>query len=156
MTSWVTSLIAVGGTLAGAATTNLLQTRVNRAQRREALQEDRRAELLTAVSELVSALAVHRRTMWTLGQQPDDPDARAAAHESRAAITAPLVRVGVLAPDLLAPAKQAERAVYAMRNPPDTDTLSRLREEALNASDHLVDQASRTFHQLDTLAHRTR
>ncbi|WP_406632372.1 hypothetical protein [Amycolatopsis sp. WGS_07] len=39
MTSWWASLMAVAGTLAGALTTNLLEARVGRVQRREVVLE---------------------------------------------------------------------------------------------------------------------
>lgn len=152
MTTWWTSVIAVGGTLAGAVTTNLLQIKVSKTQRREVLLETRRTELLAAVSELAAALAAHRRAMWMLGHDPRDPEMIATSHETRAAITAPLVRLGVLAPSLRPVAKEAERAVYAMRNPDDLAALSRLREHALRASERFVDEASRVFGRLDTVS----
>ncbi|WP_304504519.1 protein kilB [Amycolatopsis sp. FU40] len=151
-TIW-TSLIAVAGTLAGVVTTSLVQ----RAARRENLIETRRSDLVSAVSELVAALAAHRRAMWvlehrrlTLGaDERAHADALAASHETRAAITAPLVKVQILAPRLRDAAKAAETAAYALRNAPDLDTLAQLREQALDTSDRLVAAAGGALAPLD-------
>jgi hypothetical protein len=152
MTTVWPSLIAVLGTLAGAMTTGLLQARVGRAQRREVLAETRRAELLAVVSELVSALANHRRAMWVRENHrlTGSTDAvvatsREISHETRAAVTAPLVKLGVLAPSLRDVAKDAERATYALRNAPDLETLAERRELAVQASDRLVAEAGAAF-----------
>jgi hypothetical protein len=72
-------------------------------------------------------------------------EARATSHETRSAVTAPLVTVRLLAPALSETARQAAQASYAMRNAPDTDTLETLRAAALAASDHLVDEAADVF-----------
>jgi hypothetical protein len=154
MTTVWTSLIAICGTLAGALTSGWMQARVGRAQRREAVAEARRDALLVAVGELVSALADHRLAMWRredrrlAGAAAEVVDAaRAASHETRAAVTAPLVRVSVLAPSLRAVVQEAEQATYALRGAADQETLGALREQALQASDRLVAEAGQAFAQ---------
>ncbi len=142
------SLIAVVGTLAGAVTAGTLQARAGQAQRQEARSEARRAERLTAVTELVTALANHRRAMWLrederLGGAATDvvAELRAASHETRSAVTSPMVRLTVLAPALRDTAAAAEQATYALRDALDRETLADLREQALRAADRLVAEA---------------
>ena len=146
------SVVAVGGTLAGGLLASAAQARAARAERREQRREDRRGEVVAAVTALVAALADHRRAMWVLedlrlsGAEAHVVDqARATSHETRSAVTAPLVTVRLLAPALADAAHQAAKASYAMRNAPGVDRLETLRAAALAASDHLVDEAGAAF-----------
>jgi hypothetical protein len=155
----VTSVIAVAGTLGGVVLTTLAQARASRAERRESRTQARRGEAVAAVTALVSALADHRRAMFVLEDRrlagADShvvDDAVATSHETRSAVTDPLVTVRLLAPALAETAQQAARAAYAMRRAPDPDALQARRAAALAASDRLVDEASVVFADLAVIA----
>ncbi len=146
------SVIAVVGTLAGGLLAGVVQLRGARAERAESRVESRRREALAAVAALASALADHRRAMFVLEDRrlADAAEevvdaARSISHETRAAVTAPLVTVRLLAPTLATTAQEAATAAYAMRNAPDTTVLETRRRVALAASDRLVDQAAVVF-----------
>ncbi|NJA56274.1 protein kilB [Streptomyces sp. NEAU-H3] len=139
------SLIAVIGTLLGSVTAYLLQ---QRGSERTALRRDR----LNAVTALTAALADHRRTMWLredlrLSAAPHDSyeAARAESHATRAAITAPMTTLAILAPSLAETARAAASAVYELRGAADTGALTALREAAILASDRLVEEASKSI-----------
>ncbi|WP_315986875.1 hypothetical protein [Streptomyces sp. Isolate_219] len=66
-------------------------------------------------------------------------EARAASHATRAAITAPAIRVTVLLPSLAGTAKAAAEAAYAMRNVADHAALDTAR--ASSAAEELVTAA---------------
>lgn len=140
------SIIAVIGTLAGGLLTGGLQARIGRAARRDDRAAARRAAQLDAVAALVAALEDHRRAMWVRedirlrdGDHTDAyTEARAASHATRAAVSAPMTRLAILAPELHAAAKDAAAAAYAMRGAGDRTTLDSLREDALLASERLV------------------
>ncbi|EGX55133.1 hypothetical protein SZN_34477 [Streptomyces zinciresistens K42] len=144
----MTTLIAVLGTLLGTAMAYLLQQRGARTERVAVRSEDRRRERLTAVTDLVSALAAHRRAMRVredlrlAGDQDGYAAARAESHATRAAITAPLMLVTVLAPDLADAASGAASATYALRGAADAAALTALRRAAIAATDRLVTAAS--------------
>jgi hypothetical protein len=143
------NVIAVAGTLAGGALAGVTQVRGARTERAETRREARRGEAVAAVTALVAALADHRRAMWLREDLQlsgaDTHAAQATSHETRSAVTAPLVTVRLLAPALADTAKQAAQASYAMRNAPDLDALETLRTAALAASDQLVDEAADVF-----------
>jgi hypothetical protein len=108
-----TSLVAVLGTLAGGGLTATVQGRLARANRREA----RRADALTAVTQLAAALANHRRATWVvedhrLSEAPEQAvdKAQTTRHETRAAIEIPLHTVSILVPALAPPAEEATQA----------------------------------------------
>lgn len=143
------SVIAVVGTLGGTLLGGAVQLRAARVERRETRCEARRADALAAVTELVCALADHRRAMWRreerrlAGAEPAAVDAaRHASHETRSAVTAPLTRLSLLVPSLRDVANQAAKAAYAMRLSPDLDKLETRRAAAVKASNELVLQAS--------------
>ncbi|MFD7918891.1 protein kilB [Streptomyces sp. NPDC059740] len=144
----LSSIIAVIGTLAGAALSYLLQHRAARAERAEARAETRRSEQLAAVTALVSALADHRRAMWVRedlalnGPSDAYTAARAASHETRSALTAPLLTVTLLIPALAATAQAAAQATYDMRRAETARALADQRDAALVAADRLVTEAA--------------
>ncbi|MEV4229480.1 hypothetical protein AB0J81_20745 [Streptomyces bobili] len=72
-----------------------------------------------------------------------DAVARAESHVTRSAVTAPLVSVSVLAPDLEEVATAAARAAFGIRQAADADELAALRQRAIDAGDQLVEAASR-------------
>ncbi|MFE3903225.1 protein kilB [Streptomyces sp. NPDC059153] len=144
-----TSLIAVLGTLLGSVTAYLLQQRTARTDRAESRAHEARRDRIAAVTALTVALADHRRTMWAredlrLAGAPDADyrEARAASHATRSALTAPLTTLSILAPGLAAAAHAAATATYALRNAPDTDTLTARRQAAIDAADHLIHAAA--------------
>ncbi|MFF2604196.1 protein kilB [Streptomyces californicus] len=134
---WQT-LIAVLGTLAGVGITSAYQARAARTARQEA----RRTEGLAAVAALVSALADHRRAMWVredLRLRGEDwAGARAESHATRAALTAPLLQVQLLLPDVAEAAQDAAAAAYALRSAESRPALDAARLDALTAADALV------------------
>ncbi|MEU6175847.1 protein kilB [Streptantibioticus parmotrematis] len=143
-----TTIIAVLGTLLGGITTHLLQERGARTARNDARDRDR----LVAITELVTALADHRRAMWTSrtaslsGADTEKRDAAlAAAHATRSAITAPLTTLALLTPGLAGPGREAATATYAMREAADLPALEMARAEAHRTADALVDAASQYF-----------
>ncbi|MFH8368873.1 protein kilB [Streptomyces sp. NPDC018031] len=145
----LTSIIAVIGTLAGAVTAGLMQQRAARRDRVEAREAEQRRDRLNAVTALAAALADHRRAMWVredlrLSEAPDAAyeAARAESHATRAAITAPLASVTVLAPELGPAADAAARATYALRAAPDAATLAARRTAAIEAAERLVAEAA--------------
>jgi hypothetical protein len=148
------TIIAVAGTLLGGLLTALLQSRSTRAAR-TADRADRRADdLRAALGNLVAAIGDHRRTMWhrehlrlTGAPAANYDTARAASHTTRSAVTAPLVAVSILEPDLAPAANRAAQTAFDMRGAADLDTLTTLREHAITATDDLVAAAGRALSQ---------
>jgi hypothetical protein len=137
--------LAVAGTLLGALVAGWHQFRMARAARRDALRD----QGLKALSELVAALADHRRAMWVReelrldGAEPSAvATAREASHQTRSAITAPQVAVMVLLPNLRAEVTQAVNAAYGMRRAADLNALREARESAVDAAEHLTTVAA--------------
>ena len=149
------NLITVIGMLFAGLLTNVVQNRRERDARQDRRAESQRAELLGAVTTLVSALADHRRAMWSLENArlsgADDETVAAAvetSHATRSAVTAPLTTVSILAPTLAGPAEQATQATFAMRGAAaagDPDVLEARRQAARGASDQLVASARKFF-----------
>ncbi|WP_340559427.1 protein kilB [Streptomyces sp. GSL17-111] len=148
MSIW-TSLIAVIGTLGGAVTASLMQQRSARADRTEQRVRELRQQRLEAVTGLSAALADHRRAMWLREQARlsggDWGSARAASHETRAAITAPMTALVLLAPSLAGAARTAADATYALRDADTPAALEAGRTAAIDAVEDLVKQASDLF-----------
>ena len=138
----LTALIAVLGTLAGSAIAHLSQ----RSQRRATEVRARRTEALTAVADLATALADHRRAMWVredLRLRGEDwVDARAESHATRSAITAPLLRVQVLLPAVAPAAQAAAHAAYSLRAAESEAELRTRRDNAITTADDLVTAAA--------------
>ncbi|WP_413751724.1 hypothetical protein [Streptomyces sp. R-74717] len=126
---------------AAAAAFGTLHHTTRRAQR-AAAETARRTETLAAVTELATALADHRRAMAAREELrlrgEDWAAARATSHTTRSAITAPLLRVSVLAPGLAPAAQAAATATYALRHTPDDTILRAAREHAIRTADDLV------------------
>ncbi|MGW3045831.1 protein kilB [Kitasatospora sp. NPDC001159] len=145
------SIITIAGTLAGAVTAGLIQQRSTRTERSAGLAETRRSERVEAVTALLVALADHRRAMVLreeirLTKGADSPEyaaARAASHETRAAITAPHATLSILVPALAGPAQAAVSAVYRIRGVEHAGYLECARTEAVDTSDRLVAAAAR-------------
>ncbi|MET8746285.1 protein kilB [Streptomyces sp. NPDC004728] len=138
----ITAIVAVLGTLAGSAIAHLSQ----RSHRKADDARARRTEALTAVAELATALANHRRAMWVredLRLRGEDwADARAESHTTRSAITAPLLRVQVLLPSIADAAQTAARAAYSLRASESESGLRARREHAITTTDSLVNAAA--------------
>ncbi|MEU1122006.1 protein kilB [Streptomyces sp. NPDC005899] len=145
----LTAVLAVLGTLAGSLLTGTLQHLSQRAQRATAEAAARRTQGLAAVTDLATALADHRRTMWIredLRLRGEDwTDARAASHLTRSAITGPLLRVRILLPALAPTAQAAAAAVYAMRDADHDTALHTAREHAIRTADDLIAAAGTTL-----------
>ncbi|MFJ9342051.1 protein kilB [Streptomyces sp. NPDC101733] len=150
----LSSIVAVIGTLAGVVAAGLLQHRAARTARAEDRADARRQEKLTAVTELAAALDAHRSAMFhrerlTMTDTPDgaaEPGARLAAqtasHDTRTAITAPLIRLQVLIPEPAGPAQRAADATFAVRNATTTPELNVLRQAAKAASTAFITAAA--------------
>jgi hypothetical protein len=140
------SIIAVLGTLAGVVGGGVVHARVQRAAHRDQEHAARQAARLDAVTALVAALDAHRCAMYLReDQRLDGQDwsaARAASHETRAAISTPMTRVAILVPTLSDAAREAARATYALRHAPDHDALADRRRDALAACERLVEAAA--------------
>ncbi|MFE1767228.1 protein kilB [Streptomyces angustmyceticus] len=141
------SIIAILGTLAGASITAWFQQRGQRAERAAAATATHRRDALDAVTDLVTALAAHRKAMWLREDArlagADWDGLRDASHATRDAITAPAVRVAILLPALAPTAQAAATAVYALRGATDHTTLDTAREDAVTATDQLTQAAGR-------------
>lgn len=141
----LTTIVAILGTLAGAVITGTFAHLTQRSHQADAKATARRTEGINAVTDLVTALADHRRAMWVRedlrlrGQDWDE--ARAASHATRSAITAPLLRVAILLPELAPAAQTAARATYGLRGAGDEGGLRIAREHAITLSDQLVTDA---------------
>ncbi|WP_062209478.1 hypothetical protein [Streptomyces sp. NBRC 109706] len=139
------AIIAVVGTLAGSALTGLLGYVA--AQRGEL-----RWRRVDALTELSSAATDHRRTMYSrfnlersgTATGGELAAAKAESYATRAAVTAPLVRVRLLIPDVRVRAAATElvSATYALRDAVTQAGLDRAREAALAAHDAFVDTAA--------------
>ena len=95
------------------------------------------------VAGLSAALADHRRAM-TVREEirlagGDWDAARAESHATRSGVTAPLLRVRLLLPELADAAQRAVQAAYDIRTA-DTTTagLQEARERALQVADDLI------------------
>ncbi|SFY45105.1 hypothetical protein [Streptomyces atratus] len=139
------AIIAVLGTLAGAVLTGTLAHLSQRAQRKADTEAARRTEGLAAVTDLVTALADHRRAMWVredLRLRGEDwTQARTESHATRSAITAPLLRVQMLLPSLAPAAQVAARATYGLRETDGQTPLAAARLRAIRQTDALVEAA---------------
>ncbi|WP_371787284.1 pRL2-23 [Streptomyces albidoflavus] len=145
------TLLAVAGTLLGALVSGLLQHHLARASRAEARAVQDLTAHLDAVTDLADALSAHRRAMWAVLDATltgDDPDRvtelRDESHRTRAAVTAPAVRMRLLIADQAVrdAATTAIAATYAIRDAADPTHLNALRQAALSAHDHLVEEAA--------------
>jgi hypothetical protein len=139
------AIVAVVGTLLGSVTAYVLQERARGGGGGAARAADQFRDRLAALTALVSALADHRRAMWvredlrlTGGGPEAYAAARAESHVTRAAVTAPLTTLSILAPDLASVARSAAEAAYALRGAADSDGLNARRAEAIAAVDRLV------------------
>lgn len=145
----ITTILAVAGTLAGALLTGALAHLSQRAQRKADTDTARRTEGLAAVTDLITALTDHRRTMWVredLRLRGEDwTQARTDSHTTRSAITAPLLRVQLLLPSLAPTARAAAQATYALRGTEDGDALTAAREASLAADEQLLAEAGRVL-----------
>ncbi|MEU8667386.1 protein kilB [Streptomyces anulatus] len=143
------SVIAVLGTLLGSVTAYVLQQRTARKDRAEVRGYEERRDRIAAVTALTVALADHRRAMWVRedlrlsgASDADYQAARAASHNTRSALTAPLTTLAILAPNLAGVAQDAAGATYALRNTENRELLDFYREAAIEAADDLVRAAA--------------
>lgn len=145
-----TSLIAVAGTIAGTNLGAWWNARNARAERNDRRRGEQRDQLLSALADLVSALADHRRAMVVLGQTRldggDEQGVVAATHETRSAISAPLTRVRILGPGLAEHATKATQATYALHDVPTDPELRRLRQVSVDAVAELEKAAGQLWH----------
>ncbi|MFD3848751.1 protein kilB [Streptomyces microflavus] len=143
------SVIAVLGTLLGSVTAYVLQQRTARKDRAEVRGYEERRDWIAAVTALTVALADHRRSMWVRedlrlagASDADYQAARAASHNTRSALTAPLTTLAILAPELARVAQGAADATYALWNTENRELLDFYRGAAIEAADELVRAAA--------------
>jgi len=143
------SIVAVLGTLAGALTAGLLQHRSARTARAEARADGHRQDQLGAVTDFAAALDAHRSAMFhrerlalTRADAEHQREAETKSHETRAAVTAPHIRLQVLVPELSGAAQQAADATYALRKAADRAELDALRHAAKEATTAFVAAAA--------------
>ncbi|MGX5395657.1 protein kilB [Streptomyces anulatus] len=143
------SVIAVVGTLLGSVTAYMLQQRTALTDRADVRRHEERRDRIAAVTALTVALADHRRSMWVRedlrlsgASDADYQAARAASHNTRSALTAPLTTLAILAPDLAGVAREAVGATYALRNTENRELLDFYRRAAIEAADELVRAAA--------------
>lgn len=122
------AVVAVGDTVLGAGVVGVQQYYAARAQRRQTLRD----RALTALSELSTALADHRRAMWLR------KDLRLSGAAPADAVTAPQVALTVLLPQLRRDVNAAVRAAYDMHGAASTQVLAARRESAISAADSLA------------------
>ncbi|MES9511362.1 hypothetical protein ABWJ92_34025 [Streptomyces sp. NPDC000609] len=113
------SIVAVLGTLAGALIAGLLQHRSARSARAEERADSRRQDQLGAVTDFAAALDAHRSAMFhrerlALAEAGTEHqlEAQTRSHDTRAAITAPHIRLQALVPGLAGPAQQTADATH--------------------------------------------
>ncbi|MFG2220503.1 hypothetical protein ACGFN1_37855 [Streptomyces sp. NPDC048685] len=148
----VTAALAIVGTLLGSIVSGRFQERAAERSVRVSQGEAIRRDRLEAITALASAISDHRQAMWkradaVLSDAPAEEVValREASHQTRAAVTRPLVALRVLIAD------QAVRTTvdtmisltYGMRQPYATkEELSVVREAAKDAEDAFVDAAA--------------
>ncbi|MFE2529459.1 hypothetical protein ACFXEL_35130 [Streptomyces sp. NPDC059382] len=148
----LTAVIAVLGTLAGSAVSGRYQRRAAEHTERAALAQTLRRDRLSAVTELAAAISDHRTAMWLRadaklqGAAPDRlNDLRSRSHQTRSAVTRPLVALRVLVTDpaVRQAADAMVSATHALRGADiDTEVLAHARQEALAAHNHFIDVAA--------------
>ncbi|MER5866667.1 protein kilB [Kitasatospora sp. NPDC002040] len=145
-----TALVGAGAALGGTLLGHLLQQRASRAQQQDQNAQARRAEILAAVTALVSALDDHRRAQIirarALALNPRDPeqvdrDHSPAVHETRSALTTPRLTLRMICPALTPAAEAAVAATFALRGAPTLTEIGHLRVRAKAAGDVLVEDA---------------
>lgn len=151
MSVWA-SVIAVVGTLAGVAVTAWWQARAARVHRREARQEARRGEALTALTALVAALSEHRRATWVerraflAGENRRVvAEATLAARETWSRTATALATVKVVAPEFTPDTEAVTDAIWEMSTAETTAVLEQRRQDAASALDRLQTKANETY-----------
>jgi hypothetical protein len=148
----LTAVIAVLGTLLGSVATGHFQQRAADLGEAGARRRELRKENVDAVTALAETISAHRSMMWRRGEAKTKGDLdryeelRVRSHDTRAAVTAPLVglRILITDPAVRAAADRMVAATFAMRDH-DTDAaaLDAARAAALSAHDQFVDAAAR-------------
>lgn len=155
----LTAVIAVLGTLAGGLVSGLVQSRSERAARRDARAvraEERAAShqdsQVAAVESLVRSLNDHRAAMarrmerLLAGAGEDEIEAlREVTRATRSEISVPLAAVSVRATALAEAAENAARASYALREAHDQAELDAARIAAGQSVTELIRAAAEFF-----------
>ncbi|MBD2829950.1 hypothetical protein ID875_21570 [Streptomyces globisporus] len=144
----ITTFLAVLGTLAGSIVTGRYQRRSAERAERFARDEALRRDRLAAVADLAAAISDHRTAMWARGDAklnnavPDRlADLRSRSHQTRSAVTRPLVALRVLITDpaVRQAADAMVSATHALRGADaDADALGRAHREAQASYDRFV------------------
>ncbi|MFF6873697.1 protein kilB [Streptomyces sp. NPDC012450] len=141
------TVLAIVGTLAGALLSGLLASRQARTAVTASESVARRQAAVDAVADLAAAVAAHRSAMWHRENKrltgEDWTEDRERSHATRAAISAPAVRLAILAPTLRPAAEAAIQASYALRGAGTEAELDAAREASLAADERLITEAGR-------------
>lgn len=147
------TIIAIVGTLLGAAVSGLIQHKSAGQTLKANRGEQQRRDQLAAMTDLASAISDHRTAMWMRGDAKlAGADAgrvtelRGKSHVTRSAVTRPLVSLRILVTDpaVRAAADEMVTLTYAMRQADTSETeLTEARAAAMNAHDRFVDAAAR-------------
>ncbi|EFL04298.1 predicted protein [Streptomyces sp. SPB78] len=138
----IATIAAVLGTLLGALLSGLLAQRQADRTADRAADEVRHTAAVDAAAQLAEAIDAHRAAMWAREDARlagrDWDGLRETSHQTRAAITAPLLRVQLLLPEIAETAERAATSTYALRGAADAETLADLRDQAKAAASLLV------------------
>ncbi|WP_050781518.1 hypothetical protein, partial [Streptomyces sp. SPB78] len=125
----ITTILAIAGTLLGALLTGLLSQRQADRTADRAADQVRHTAAVDAAAALAEAIDAHRAAMYVREEAhlsgEDWDHLRDASHATRAAITAPLLRVKLLLPEIAETAERATTSTYALRDAADLDDLER-------------------------------
>ncbi|MER6684672.1 hypothetical protein [Streptomyces olivaceoviridis] len=155
----LSALLAIVGTLLGAAVAALLQDRSARRVEAARRRERTRSEILDAVSRLARAASDHRRAMYLRGEavlsgapQESTELLRADSHDTRSQVAQPLTALRLLVTDqtVRAAANAMIVATFAMRRAGGSmEALSAARVKAVEAHDAFVDAAAQHLQAAD-------
>ncbi|MFJ9517630.1 hypothetical protein ACIRPK_05060 [Kitasatospora sp. NPDC101801] len=158
--TWVTvgtSVAAVIGALAGTLLAGWMHGQASRVAQIAADAKAHRAEVLTTVTELVTALDDHRRVQTvrarertrslarTGGVEATDEQYTPAVHQTRSAITSPSVTLRIICPELAGVAERAVGATFAIRNAQTLADLERMRVQSKLVCDALIAEAGQVL-----------
>ncbi|MFJ2203319.1 hypothetical protein [Streptomyces violaceusniger] len=154
----ISTVIAVAGTLLGAAVSGIFAQLGARRTERADRAERRRGELLHAMQRLSTAVSAHRRAMYKRGEarltgasEERVQQLRDISHDTRGDVQEPLSSVRLLVRDaaVLAAADEMVEATFGMRRADGTtdaaltrEGLTAARQVAVDAHDRFISAAA--------------
>ncbi|MGW7415808.1 hypothetical protein [Streptomyces sp. NPDC054863] len=146
----LSTIIAIAGTLLGAIVAGVIQRANATRNHQEAQAVQLRRDKLTVVADLAAALAELRAAMWRRGEavlagasRERVEELEARVHETRAAVTRPLVALQILITDraVQSAADNMAEATYRLRDAETTEELNTFRLGAARAHERFVTAA---------------